>query len=207
MVTTMNNPARLLFLSFVMLLFSICGCAGPRSQFVLLPSPDGHVGKVTVAAKAGVTTLSNAYESALLASSDDHPSPPVVISEEKAGSLFKEALAAQPAVPVTYLLYFEPASSILTKESEDLLPRIVDYIRKTNSSDIGISGHSDRVGSRDVNIRISRERAEAVARRLAGMGVELESLDVASYGMELPLIDTPEGVPEPRNRRVEIVVR
>lgn len=194
-------------MSLAMLLFTLCGCSGPRSQFVLLPSPDGHVGKVTVSAKTGVTTLGNAYESTMLASPDDRPSPPVVMSEEKVNSLFKEALAAQPAAPVTYLLYFEPASSTLTKESEELLPRIVEYIRKTNSSDIGISGHSDKVGSRDVNIRISRERAETVARRLVGMGVELESLDVASYGMELPLADTPEGIPEPRNRRVEIVVR
>lgn len=203
----MNNRARFLLLSFTIMLFTLCGCAGPRSQFVLLPSPDGHLGKVTVAAKAGETTLAKAFESTDLARPGDRPSQPVVMTEEKVNILFKDALTAQPAVPVTYLLYFESASSALTRESEKLLPQIVAYIRKTNSSDIDVSGHCDKVGSRDVNIRISRERAETVARRLVGMGVELEALDVASYGAELPLVDTPEGVPEPRNRRVEIVVR
>ena len=60
---------------------------------------------------------------------------------------------------------------------------------------------------RDVNVRISRERANEVAKLLTSMGVVAESLEVASHGMELPLINTPEGVPEPRNRRVELVVR
>lgn len=203
----MNNWTRFLFLSLAILVVALCGCSAPRSQFVLLPSSDGHVGKVTVASKSGEIKLSNAYESTDLARPEDKPSQPVIMTKEKVNTLFKDALAAQPTAPVTYLLYFEPSSSTLTQESEKLLPQIIDYIHKTNSTDISVSGHSDRVGSRDNNIRISRERAEVVAKRLTDIGVAAESLDVASYGMEFPLIDTLEGTAEPRNRRVEIVVR
>lgn len=203
----MSNSTRIVPILLTLSLIGLSGCAAPHSQFVLLPSPDGHIGKVTVASKSGQTTLAKAFESTGLSRSEDKPSAPVVITEADVNATFGEALSAAPIAPVTYLLYFEPASSKLTQESEKLLPQIMEYIRKTASTYISISGHSDRVGSRDVNVRVSRDRANAVAELLKGMGVPPESLEVASHGMELPLIDTPEGVPEPRNRRVEIVVR
>lgn len=203
----MNNQTRNLLLPLSIILFVLCGCSTPHSQFVLLPSPDGHVGKVTVANKAGECSLDKAFESVDLFYPEGKPAPPVVLAETEVNTIFKEALAAQPNVPVTYLLYFEPGSATLTQDSEKLLPQIIEYIRKTGSIDISISGHSDKVGARDVNIRISRERADLVAKRIKSLGIVPGSLEVASYGMELPLIDTPEGTPEPRNRRVELVVR
>lgn len=203
----MNNLKGCLCLLFVCASFLFSGCAAPRSQFVLLPSPDGHPGKVTVASKGGETKLAKAYESTDISNATEKSSPPVVLTEGEVNTIFKEALAAQPDVPVTYLLYFAPGSSELTQESAQLMSQIVDYIRKKESNDISISGHSDKVGSRDVNIRISRERAEAVATLLQTMGIAPEAMEVASHGMELPLVDTKEGVPEPRNRRVELVVR
>lgn len=203
----MNNSIRLTLSSLAVLLCTLCGCTAPHSQFVLLPSPDGHVGRVTVTNKAGEMPLEKPFESVDLLYPDTLPSQSVVLTETEVNTIFKEALAAQPTAPVTYLLYFEPGTSQLTQESEKLLPQIMNYIRTTNSRDISISGHSDKVGSREVNIRISRERADAIAKRLIEIGVEHEALEVASHGMELPLVDTPEGVPEPRNRRVELVVR
>ncbi|MDO9309580.1 MAG: OmpA family protein [Deltaproteobacteria bacterium] len=203
----MNNHVRCLLMSLPILLFALCGCSSPRSKFVLLPSPDGHVGNVTVTNKAGEIHLAKPFESIDLFYPDDRPSQPVIMTEAEFNITFKDALAAQPTAPLTFLLYFEPGTSRLTPESEKILPVIIDYIRKVHSSDISISGHTDKVGSRDVNVRISRERANEVAKLLTGMGVVAESLEVASHGMGLPLIDTPEGVPEPRNRRVELVVR
>lgn len=203
----MNNHVRCLLMSLPILLFALCGCSSPRSKFVLLPSPDGHVGNVTVTNKAGEIHLAKPFESIDLFYPDDRPSQPVIMTEAEFNITFKDALAAQPTAPLTFLLYFEPGTSRLTPESEKILPVIIDYIRKVHSSDISISGHTDKVGSRDVNVRISRERANEVAKLLTGMGVVAESLEVASHGMELPLINTPEGVPEPRNRRVELVVR
>ena len=202
-----NNTICFITLALTLMLIELCGCTAPRSQFVLLPSPDGHVGKVAVSSKTGQATLTKAYEATAISRPEDRPSSPIVMPEEKVNQLFKNALAAQPPAPVTYILYFEPSSTTLTQESEKLLPKIVDYIRKTGSTYIGVSGHSDKVGSRDVNIKISSNRAKAVAKLLADMGVKADTIDVASHGMELPLVDTPEGVAEPRNRRVELVVR
>ena len=196
-----------LFLSQIVLLAVLCGCSAPRSQFVLLTSPDGHVGKVTVTSKTGETKLGKAFESTELSHPEEQPNPPVILTEERVNVLFKDALAAQPVTPVTYILYFVRASSSLTQASKKLLPQVVDYIRKAVFPDISISGYTDKVGSMAYNMRLSKERADAVARLLAGMGIAPDTMEVSSHGMMFPLIDTPEGVAEPRNRRVEIVVR
>lgn len=203
----MSNVTRIQRLSSFLLLFTLCACCGPINQFVLLPSPDGHTGKVAVTSKGGTVTLTKAFESTALVAAHTAPFPPALMSEGKVNQIFKEAMEAHPPAPVTYLLYFVSATSRLTQESEMLLPEILAHIRRANSTDISISGHSDRLGKKDFNIIISRERADVVARWLIEKGIPRESLQVASYGMELPLIDTPEGVSEPRNRRVEIVVR
>jgi len=203
----MNNSILLTLSLLAVLVCTLCGCAAPHSQFVLLPSPDGHVGRVTITNKAGEMPLEKPFESVDLFYPDALPSKSTVLTEAEVNTIFKDALAAQPTAPVTYLLYFEPGTSRLTRESEKLLPQIMDYIRTSKSSDISISGHSDKVGSREVNIRISRERADVIAKRLIEIGLPPEALEVASHGMELPLVDTPEGTPEPRNRRVELVVR
>ena len=203
----MNKSILLMLSSFAVLLCTLCGCAAPHSQFVLLPAPDGHVGRVTVTNKAGEMPLEKPFESVDLLYPNELPSQSIVLTEAEVNTIFKEALAALPVAPVTYLLYFEPGTSRLTQESEKLLPQIMEYIHTNNSKDISISGHSDKVGSREVNIRISRERAEVIAQKLIESGLPPESLAVASHGMELPLVDTPEGTPEPRNRRVELVVR
>ncbi|HEY4743143.1 MAG TPA: OmpA family protein [Desulfuromonadaceae bacterium] len=203
----MNSRAACRCLVLVVLAVALAGCSAPRSQFVLLPSPDGHVGTVTVASKSGEARLGTAFESTSLARPEEQPVPPVVLTEETVNTLFRDALAAQPAPPVTYILYFGHASAALTQASAKLLPQIVEYIRKSGSTDISISGHTDKMGPKEVNNRLSLERAHAVAKLLREMGVAPDSLEVSFHGMMFPLVDTPEGVSEPRNRRVEIVVR
>lgn len=203
----MKNWRNKLLLLLAAPVLCSCGCSAPRSQFVLLPSPDGHTGTVNVASKIGVASLSEIYESTDISRSEDRPSTPRVLSEDTVKTLFRDALSVHPPAPVKYILYFEPSASRLTQESEKLLRQIVDHIQKVSATDISISGHADKSGSRDLNIKISRERAMETARLLTEMGIPAESLEVSSHGTELPLIDTPEGVPEPRNRRVELVVR
>ncbi len=194
----MNDCRHDLFLLLTISVLSFCGCSAPRSQFVLLPSPDGRIGTVTVASKSGEATLFNVYESTDLSCPEDRPAAPKILTEEAVKNIFRDAMSAHPPVPVKYILYFEPSSTKLTQESEQLMRQIVDDIKKAGSTDINISGHADKSGSRDINIKISRERAMVVAKLLTGMGIAPASLEVASYGMELPLVDTPEGVPEPR---------
>ena len=129
------------------------------------------------------------------------------MSEKQIEKKFGKAIAAQPAPPVHFLLYFEGGSTDLTKESEGLIPQIVASIKDRNSVDISVVGHADATGTQEYNMRLSRDRAEAVSKMLVTRGVDPKHLFITSHGKSDPLIKTPDGVAEPRNRRVEAIVR
>jgi outer membrane protein OmpA-like peptidoglycan-associated protein len=54
---------------------------------------------------------------------------------------------------------------------------------------------------------LSTERARHVRDQLVEKGVDAELISVTSHGEDNPLIPTPDEVAEPKNRRVEVVVR
>jgi len=71
---------------------------------------------------------------------------------------------------------------------------------------VTVVGHADSVGSPAVNQRVGLRRARAVADMLVRLGVPEEAIAVESRGESEPLLPTADGVAEPRNRRVEVVV-
>jgi outer membrane protein OmpA-like peptidoglycan-associated protein len=71
---------------------------------------------------------------------------------------------------------------------------------------VRVEGHTDGVGSPEVDGALSAARAEAVKRHLVERGVDLGRIETAGFGARRPLTpnDTPEGRAE--NRRIELVV-
>jgi len=63
------------------------------------------------------------------------------------------------------------------------------------------------VGSDEVNLRISRQRAEKVRDGLMAAGAKPEAVDVSSHGKRNPLVPTADGVSEPKNRRVSVTIQ
>lgn len=69
-----------------------------------------------------------------------------------------------------------------------------------------IEGHTDNVGSREANLALSRQRAEAVVSYLGSQfNVAPSRLEAVGMGEEHPLIATPPQTPEARNRRVQVI--
>jgi outer membrane protein OmpA-like peptidoglycan-associated protein len=104
-------------------------------------------------------------------------------------------------------LYFEIGSTRLTSESASRLPDIINTIRERTSSSVGVVGHSDTLGDSVDNYRLSLQRAAAVKDLLIQNGVPASHIETTSHGENNLLIRTGDNVAEPRNRRVEVVVR
>lgn len=69
-----------------------------------------------------------------------------------------------------------------------------------------IEGHTDNVGARNENRRLSQRRAEAVVVYLASQhGVNASRLEAVGMGQEHLLVETPPQTPEARNRRVQVI--
>ena len=72
---------------------------------------------------------------------------------------------------------------------------------------IEVAGHADRAGTPQYNQRLSERRAAAVANELDRQGVPRSAMVVQAFGESRPLVATADGVREPQNRRVEIILR
>jgi outer membrane protein OmpA-like peptidoglycan-associated protein len=115
-------------------------------------------------------------------------------------------LAAQPAAPARFILYFKDDSEELTPESEVSLLEGFRTIRARGALDISVIGHTDTIGTREYNYQLSLRRARKVADLVAKQGVDRNILDIESHGEDNLLVKTGDQVREPRNRRVEITV-
>ncbi len=117
-----------------------------------------------------------------------------------------DAGASGPSVNLT--VNFPSGSADLTPEAKaslDALGRALAS-RDLASFRFRIEGHTDNVGSREQNLMLSQQRAEAVVAYLTGQyRVAPVRLRAIGMGQERPLIQTPPQTPEPRNRRVQVI--
>ncbi|MCW8085647.1 OmpA family protein [Sabulicella glaciei] len=117
------------------------------------------------------------------------------------------APAPAPAPARTYLVFFDWDRADLTDRARQIISDAAQNSRRTQSTRIEVSGHADRSGTPQYNQRLSERRAEAVAAELVRNGVSRSEIGVQAFGESRPLVPTGDGVREPQNRRVEIVLR
>jgi outer membrane protein OmpA-like peptidoglycan-associated protein len=117
-----------------------------------------------------------------------------------------QAAPAPPPVPRDYIVFFDWNSATLSQAARDILRTAADNAGKTGVVRIGLTGHADRSGPTRYNQRLSERRAAAVKAELERLGVSAREIAVVGRGESQPLVATDDGVREPRNRRVEIVL-
>lgn len=115
--------------------------------------------------------------------------------------------AAAPAVARTYLVFFDFDRADLTDRARQIIGEAATNSQSVGSTRIEVSGHADRAGSPQYNQRLSERRAAAVAAELERRGVPRAAMAIQAFGESRPLVPTADGVREPQNRRVEIVLR
>ncbi len=172
---------------------------------MLIPSPDGSIGRVTVQGKQGEQVLTKNKQIALL---DGSPVPVnLEVSKQQLDRDFGAAIAARPPIPEQFVLYFNRGGTQLTQASKVLLPNLLTRVREKKTLDIWLIGHTDTVGPAKRNDALGLQRAKTIARLLQQKGLKDLVMTVESYGERSPLIATPNETDEPRNRRGEVTLR
>jgi peptidoglycan-associated lipoprotein len=103
-------------------------------------------------------------------------------------------------------VYFALNSSILDDEALDILRNNIGWLSR-QTSEIIIEGHCDERGTREYNLALGQQRAEAVVRFLISQGVDPKGVQAISYGKERPLVRGHSRSAWSKNRRAEIVIR
>jgi outer membrane protein OmpA-like peptidoglycan-associated protein len=128
------------------------------------------------------------------------PAPPPVVSAPPQA-------AQAPAPARTYLVFFDWDRADLTTRAREIISEAAQNSRRVQATRIEVAGHADRSGTPQYNQRLSQRRADAVAAELVAQGVSRNDISVTAFGESRPLVPTADGVREPQNRRVEIVLR
>ncbi len=178
----------------------------PQERYVVLPNADGRpgAGAITVNHGGTATTLDQPYAAEEIR---DGKSEALSLKPAEAQDLFQDALAARPALPWHLRLYFNLGSDQMTSESAQAYRTLLAEIKTRPGYEVELVGHTDLLADDAHNKRLSLDRAVAIKRALIRDGADGEWVSAAGHGESEPLIRTPRGVAEPRNRRVEILVR
>jgi hypothetical protein len=106
----------------------------------------------------------------------------------------------------SYLVFFDFDSSHLTPEARQVVASAAADALQGKTTRIDVTGHTDRAGSVQYNQALSVRRGESIRRELVADGVADSLIAVKGVGESDPLVPTADGVREPQNRRVEIVL-
>jgi OOP family OmpA-OmpF porin len=142
-----------------------------------------------LACKSGFENAMNNLEGML-----QPPAPAPVIQQA-------EPMAAEDAV---YLVFFNWDEDVLGSGALNVLDAVSAEVARNTPRQINVIGHTDTSGSATYNQRLAVRRANAVRDALVQRGVNANLMMVEGRGQNELLVDTPDNVREPANRRVMI---
>jgi outer membrane protein OmpA-like peptidoglycan-associated protein len=183
---------------------ALSACSAVPTRVTLLPDQGGDVGAVVVSNAHGQQRLDQAYGS-VEADAAAAPTLARAGAREAFEARHRVLLDAQPAAPVSFVLHFRFDSMELTPESRRRLPEVLEAVRDRLPTEVTVFGYADSAGAADYNMALSAERARAVAAMLRKIDPQLP-MQLDWFGDKSPLVPTAPGVPEPRNRRAEILI-
>ena len=142
---------------------------------------------------------------------DAPSSEPVAIAPPAPGTTVPSAAASTVAPTTkaasgTTILYFPTNAASLGKSANATIAALTTSIKAQPKASASINGHTDRVGSDAYNMNLSERRARYVLNALKQAGAPEKMLHYFAFGESDPAVPTADGVAEPRNRRVEIVI-
>ncbi|MEM8740942.1 MAG: OmpA family protein [Pseudomonadota bacterium] len=143
---------------------------------------------------------------------DESTPPTATYQTQQRAALEPDALDATAcetrfdALSRTGAVYFAPGSAELDLESEPLLTTVADIAARCPGLRIMVAGHTDSVGSAQLNQRLSRARAQAVADWLVGAGIAAQRIVARGFGEDRPVVPNTTRRNRALNRRIEFSV-
>jgi hypothetical protein len=111
-----------------------------------------------------------------------------------------------PVQATSFMVFFDWDRSNLSAQAESTITQAANAFKSTGSARVTATGHTDKSGPENYNMALSLRRANTVKDSLVRNGVPASAISVIGKGESQPLVQTADGVREPQNRRVEIVI-
>lgn len=120
---------------------------------------------------------------------------------------FKVDIQFQPAK--TFVLddcNFDFAKATLQESSYTVLDELVAYLNRKTDEKIELGGHTDNIGSKVKNQKLSEDRANTVRAYLLTKGIDPDRVTAKGYGMEEPIEENTTEAGRAKNRRTEVKI-
>ena len=85
-------------------------------------------------------------------------------------------------------VFFAFDRSDITPESQQILSRQADWLRRYPNVTVTIEGHCDERGTREYNLALGERRAQAAKNVLVASGIPGSRISTISYGKERPTV-------------------
>lgn len=104
-------------------------------------------------------------------------------------------------------IFFKTGSAKLLAKSYKSLKDVAQILKDNSSYKIDVDGHTDNVGTDEMNQKLSESRANSVKQYLIGNGIEESRITATGYGETKPIADNKTAAGRAKNRRVEMHLR
>jgi len=121
---------------------------------------------------------------------------PVIVVTEEDRRVVKDAIKN---------LEFDLGKATIRPRSYPSLDRVAQLLIDKNFS-LKLAGHTDNTGSAELNLRLSKERAEAIRSYLASKGANESRIEATGYGKNQPIATNKTAAGRQANRRVEFTL-
>ncbi|MCB1650432.1 MAG: OmpA family protein [Alphaproteobacteria bacterium] len=129
---------------------------------------------------------------------------PTAEAAAPAGVFEVDASAPMATENAMYLVFFNWDSSKLGSGAMSVIDAVAEEVSKNPPQSINVVGHTDTSGSVKYNQRLALKRANMVKDALVKRGVDPAIIMIDAKGESELLVETPDNVREPANRRVNI---
>jgi outer membrane protein OmpA-like peptidoglycan-associated protein len=120
-------------------------------------------------------------------------------------SVMKTAL--DKAGRISLYVNFDFNKATLKADAAPVVGQVVKLLKDNPGLKLEIGGHTDNIGGRDYNLKLSGQRAAAIVAALVAQGVAADRLSAAGYGPDKPIAENVKEEGRAKNRRVELVKR
>jgi outer membrane protein OmpA-like peptidoglycan-associated protein len=106
---------------------------------------------------------------------------------------------------VALYINFDTGKSTLRPDARPIIAEVSKLLVADPALELSIEGHTDNVGSADLNRELATTRARSVLGALTALGVEATRLASNGFGPDKPIADNSTDEGRAKNRRVELV--